>query len=68
VGASLAAAALACGVMWVVGRPLAGPGRIHSLGELVVGGLAGIVAYTLVAAALGGPRPRHVPGLLRGHG
>ena len=68
IAASLAAAAVAGGVMWAVGRPLAGPGRIHSLVELVVAGAVGLVVYTGVAAVLGGPRPRHVPALLRGHG
>jgi len=66
-GASVAAAAVAGVVMWLVGRPLAGPGRIHSLVELAAAGLVGVAVYAAAAAALGGPRPRQVPALLRGH-
>ncbi|MCU1486468.1 MAG: putative rane protein putative virulence factor [Actinomycetia bacterium] len=67
--ASLVAAA-ACGAcMWVVGEALDGRGKVHSILELVAAGLAGLVVYVLAAAALGGPRPKTVPALLRGqHG
>jgi putative peptidoglycan lipid II flippase len=67
-GAVLVAAVVAGAAMWLIGQPLAGAGRIHSLVELVVAGGGGLAVYTGVAAALGGPRPREVPALLRGHG
>jgi putative peptidoglycan lipid II flippase len=67
--ASLAAAGAAGAAMWFVGDAIDARGRIHSLVELVAAGAVGLVVYVLTSAALGGPRPRTVPALLRGrHG
>jgi putative peptidoglycan lipid II flippase len=67
--ASLVAATAGGGVMWVVGDAIVSRGRLRSLLEVVVAGLAGLVVYLVLAAGLGGPRPRTVPALLRGrHG
>lgn len=69
IAASVAAAGLAGGVMWLVGGAIATPGRLHSLAAILGGGGAGLAVYVLAAAVLGGPRPSTVPALLRGqHG
>jgi putative peptidoglycan lipid II flippase len=71
VARSLAASALAAGVaagaMWLVAVPLGGPGRIRSLIELVIAGGVGIAVYLVAAGLLGGPKPKQIPSLLRGH-
>ena len=64
--ASVAGAAVAGVVMWLIGDAMTGRGRVESLLEIVVAGMAGLVVYVIATAALGGPSPRAVPALLRG--
>jgi putative peptidoglycan lipid II flippase len=63
--ASVAAAAVSGLAMWGVQGVVPGASRAGAIAE-VVAGLAGVVVYVAVAAALGGPRPSTLPTLLRG--
>jgi putative peptidoglycan lipid II flippase len=67
--ASFSAAAVGAAVMWWIGEAIDGGGRIDAALELALAGGAGVLVYVATAAALGGPRPRQVPSMLRGrHG
>lgn len=68
VGAAVTAAAAAATVMWAVVGVVPGASRTGAVGEIALGGAAGVAVYAAVAAALGGPRPSTLPALLRGHG
>lgn len=67
--ASVLAAGAAAGVMWAVAEQFGTATRSGAVVSLVVAGMVGLAGYVVVAGALGGPRPRSVPALLRGgHG
>ena len=61
-GAALVATAAAAGVVAVIDAG----SRLGSLGIVLLGGAAAAGAHVVVQAALGGPRPMAIVGLLRG--
>ncbi|MBW8827798.1 MAG: oligosaccharide flippase family protein, partial [Acidobacteria bacterium] len=65
-GRASLAAALAGAAMWLARQPFHGDGRADAVVQLAVAGGVGLVVYVFSSSLFGGPRPGHVPAMLRG--